>query len=151
MAPAIIDTTSLDIAAGDDYIFRATGSIVKFPGFMQVYIEGTDDDSKEEERILPELNQGDRLEAKSLTPKQHFTQPAPRYTDATLVKALEEKGIGRPSTYAPIVETIQKRGYVVREKKQFYPTELGVIVVDMLKNHFRKLLILSLRLIWKRN
>lgn len=135
MAPAVIDTTSLDIAAGD-YIFRATGSIVKFPGFMQVYIEGTDDDTREEEKLLPELEKGDKVEAKALTPKQHFTQPPPRYTDATLVKALEEKGIGRPSTYAPIVETIQKRGYVVREKKQFYPTELGVIVVDLLKNHF---------------
>lgn len=135
MASAIIDTTSIDIAAGD-YSFRASGSIVKFPGFMQVYIEGNDDGSKDEEKLLPEMNEGDKLEAKSLTPKQHFTQPPPRYTDATLVKTLEEKGIGRPSTYAPIVETIQKRGYVVRENKQFYPTELGMIVVEMLKNHF---------------
>lgn len=135
MAAAVIDTTSLDIEAGE-YSFRATGSIIKFPGFMQVYIEGTDDDTKDEEKLLPELNQGDKLEVESLIPKQHFTQPSPRYTDATLVKALEEKGIGRPSTYAPIVETIQKRGYVVRDKKQFYPTELGVIVVELLKNHF---------------
>lgn len=135
MAPAVIDTTAIDIAAGD-YLFRANGSIVKFPGFMQVYIEGNDDGSKEEEKILPDLAKEDKVEAKSLAPKQHFTQPPPRYTDATLVKVLEEKGIGRPSTYAPIVETIQRRGYVVRESKQFYPTELGVIVVDLLKNHF---------------
>ncbi|GAB6180667.1 type I DNA topoisomerase [Desulfotomaculum defluvii] len=135
MAPALIDTTSMDITAGD-YVFRATGSIVKFPGFMQVYIEGNDDGSKEEEKILPDLLKDDKVEAKSLSPKQHFTQPPPRYTDATLIKVLEEKGIGRPSTYAPIVETIQKRGYVVRESKQFYPTELGAIVVDLLKKHF---------------
>ena len=135
MASAVIDTTSMDIAAGD-YSFRASGSIVKFPGFMQVYIEGNDEGIKDEEKLLPELAQGDKVEAKALTPKQHFTQPPPRYTDATLVKMLEEKGIGRPSTYAPIVETIQKRGYVVRENKQFYPTELGMIVVELLKNHF---------------
>ncbi|MEG6521670.1 type I DNA topoisomerase [Desulfotomaculum sp. 1211_IL3151] len=135
MAPAIMDTTAMDIAAGD-YLFRANGSIVKFPGFMQVYIEGNDDGSKEEEKILPDLSKGDKVVAKSLSPKQHFTQPPPRYTDATLVKVLEEKGIGRPSTYAPIVETIQRRGYVVRESKQFYPTELGVIVVELLKKHF---------------
>lgn len=135
MAAAVMDTTSMDIEGGD-YLFRATGSIVKFPGFMQVYIEENDDGTKEEEKLLPELAQGDKVEAKSLTPKQHFTQPPPRYTDATLVKVLEEKGIGRPSTYAPIVETIQKRGYVVRENKQFYPTELGIIVVDLLKNYF---------------
>lgn len=139
MASAIIDTTSMDIAAGD-YTFRATGSIVKFPGFMQVYIEGNDDGAKEEEKLLPELVEGDKVQAKSLTPKQHFTQPPPRYTDATLVKVLEEKGIGRPSTYAPIVETIQKRGYVVRESKQFYPTELGMIVVELLKQHFPEII-----------
>lgn len=135
MAPAIIDTTAMDIAAGD-YLFRANGAIVKFPGFMQVYIEGKDDGIKDEEKTLPDLAKEDKVEAKSLTPKQHFTQPPPRYTDATLIKVLEEKGIGRPSTYAPIVDTIQRRGYVVRESKQFYPTELGIIVVDLLKNHF---------------
>jgi DNA topoisomerase-1 len=135
MAPSIIDTTGLDIKAGE-YLFRATGSIIKFPGFMQVYIEGRDDDKKEEEGLLPEVIEGDILQVKALEPKQHFTQPPPRYTDATLVKVLEEKGIGRPSTYAPIVDTIQKRGYVVRESKQFYPTELGIIVVELLKNFF---------------
>lgn len=139
MAPAIIDTTTLDIDAGE-YQFRATGSVIKFPGFMQVYIEGRDDDKKEEEGLLPEMAEGDKLTIKSLEPKQHFTQPPPRYTDATLVKILEEKGIGRPSTYAPIVDTIQKRGYVVRENKQFYPTELGSIVVELLKNHFQDII-----------
>jgi DNA topoisomerase-1 len=139
MSPAIFDTTSVDISAGD-YVFRATGSIIKFPGFMKVYIESRDDGEKDEEKLLPELKEGEQVEARSLAPKQHFTQPPPRYTDATLVKALEEKGIGRPSTYAPIVETIIKRGYVVRENKQLYPTELGTIVVDLLKNHFKDII-----------
>jgi len=139
MSPAVFDTTSVDIGAGD-YLFRATGSIIKFPGFMKVYTESRDDGEKEEERLLPELKEREEVEARSLTPKQHFTQPPPRYTDATLVKALEEKGIGRPSTYAPIVETIIKRGYVVRENKQFCPTELGLIVVDLLKKHFKEII-----------
>ncbi len=137
MSPAVIDITGVDIHAGR-YVFRATGSIIKFPGFMQVYTEGRDDEEENnnQENRLPELQQGDLLKVRSLVPKQHFTQPPPRYTDATLVKALEEKGIGRPSTYAPIVDTIIKRGYVVREKKHFYPTELGFVVVDLLKNYF---------------
>lgn len=135
MSAAVFDTTSIDISAGD-YMFRAAGSILKFPGFMQIYIEGRDDGEKDEEELLPELQEGDRLKVLSLTPKQHFTQPPPRYSDATLVKTLEEKGIGRPSTYAPIVNTIIKRGYVVRDKKQLFPTELGVTIVDLLKKHF---------------
>jgi len=136
MGPALIETTSVDFAVGR-YIFRATGSVTKFQGFMRVYIEFLDDqDNEDEGGILPELREGDELWLSSLEPKQHFTQPSPRYTDASLIKALEEKGIGRPSTYAPIVETIQKRGYVVRENKQFAPTELGIIVVDLLKKHF---------------
>ncbi|OPX86202.1 MAG: DNA topoisomerase 1 [Pelotomaculum sp. PtaB.Bin104] len=139
MSPAIFDTTSVDISAGD-YWFRATGSVIKFPGFMKVYTEGRDDGEKEEEKLIPDLSEGDVLEARSLTPKQHFTQPPPRYTDATLVRTLEEKGIGRPSTYAPIVETIIKRGYVVRDKKQLYPTELGTMVVDLLKKHFHDII-----------
>ncbi|MEW6274307.1 MAG: type I DNA topoisomerase [Bacillota bacterium] len=140
MSPAFIETTSVDIAAGR-FIFRATGSVVKFSGFMQVYVESPDEPENEEEgRVLPELTEGDPLELKSLEPKQHFTQPPPRYTDATLVKTLEEKGIGRPSTYAPIVETIQKRGYVVRENRQFVPTELGMVVVDLLKKHFPEII-----------
>lgn len=139
MSPAAFDTTSVDISAGD-YVFRATGSVIKFPGFMKVYIESRDNGEKDEEKLLPELKEGEEVEARSLTPKQNFTQPPPRYTEATLVKTLEEKGIGRPSTYAPIVETIIKRGYVVRENKQFYPTELGDIVVNLLKNHFHDII-----------
>jgi len=135
MSQAVFDTTSVDIKAGI-YSFRATGSIIVFPGFMKVYTEGRDNDEKEEDMILPELKEGEEVEARSMSPKQNFTQPPPRYTEATLVKILEEKGIGRPSTYAPIIETIIKRAYVVRESKQFYPTELGDIVVDLLKNHF---------------
>ncbi|MCL6448841.1 MAG: type I DNA topoisomerase [Armatimonadetes bacterium] len=137
MGPALIETTSVDIAAGK-YTFRAAGSVVRFPGFMRVYTESRDDSAEggEEGRVLPELREGDRLTLKAYDPRQHFTQPPPRYTDATLVKTLEEKGIGRPSTYAPIVETIQKRGYVVRENRQFVPTELGIIVVNLLKKHF---------------
>lgn len=135
MSAAVFDTTSVDISA-ETYVFRATGSVIKFPGFMKVYTESRDNGEKDEESLLPELNEGENVEARSLTPKQNFTQPPPRYTEATLVKILEEKGIGRPSTYAPIVETIIKRGYVVRESKQFYPTELGDIVVSLLKNHF---------------
>jgi DNA topoisomerase-1 len=139
MSPALFDTTSVDITAGD-YIFRASGSILKFPGFMKVYIESSDDGKNDEEKLLPELTEGEVVEARSLQPKQHFTQPPPRYTDATLVKTLEEKGIGRPSTYAPIVETIIKRGYIVRENKQLYPTELGSIVIDLLKKHFKDII-----------
>lgn len=139
MAPAVLDTTSVDIKAGD-FLFRATGSVVKFPGFMKLYIEGRDAGTQEEgeddEKLLPELAVGERLRLVRLNPEQHFTQPPPRYTDATLVKAMEEKGIGRPSTYAPVVETIQKRGYVRRVNKQFQPTELGFIVVDLLKKYF---------------
>lgn len=139
MSPAVFDTTSVDISAGA-YTFRATGSIIIFPGFMKVYTESLDNGEKEEEGLLPELKEGEEVEARSLTPKQNFTQPPPRYTEATLVKMLEEKGIGRPSTYAPIIETIIKRAYVVRENKQFYPTELGDIVVTMLKNHFHDII-----------
>jgi DNA topoisomerase-1 len=136
MSPAVIDTTSVDVKAGK-YIFRATGSIIKFPGFMQVYIEGRDDEEENNDaKTLPELNEGDILKLRSIVPKQHFTQPPPRYTDATLIKTLEEKGVGRPSTYAPIVDTILKRGYVIRENKNFYPTELGFVVVDLLKRYF---------------
>ena len=139
MSPAVFDTTSVDIAAGE-YVFRASGSIIKFAGFMKVYIEGRDDGESDEEKLLPELVEGEEVEARSLQQKQHFTQPPPRYTDATLVKTLEEKGIGRPSTYAPIVETIIKRGYIVRENKQLYPTELGSIVIDLLKKHFQDII-----------
>ena len=139
MSPAVFDTTAVDVAAGD-YIFRVTGLTLKFSGYMKVYTESREEDDKDEEKRLPELAEGDSLAARRLLPKQHFTQPPPRYTDASLVKTLEEKGIGRPSTYAPIVETVIKRGYVVRENKQFYPTELGTVVVDLLKRYFQNII-----------
>ncbi|ABZ84767.1 DNA topoisomerase i [Heliomicrobium modesticaldum Ice1] len=135
MSSAIMDTTTIEIKAGA-FGFRASGAVLKFPGFMKVYIEGRDDDSKEEEGLLPEVSVDEKLDLQKLEPKQHFTQPPPRYSEATLVRALEERGIGRPSTYAPIIETIVARGYVVREDKQFYLTELGEVVVDLLKEHF---------------
>lgn len=136
MSPAVLDTVSADIAAAG-YTFRATGSMVKFPGFMTLYIEQTDDErSDDDEKMLPELKEEDALKCKSLEPKQHFTQPPARYTEAMLVKTLEELGIGRPSTYVSIIDTIGRRGYVIREEKRFVPTELGQIIVDLLKEYF---------------
>jgi len=136
MASAVYDTVSVDISAGD-YIFKANGSKVKFPGFMVLYIEGRDDETEDAEMNIPELKEGEEVSLKKMEHKQHFTQPPPRYTEATLVKALEEKGIGRPSTYAPTITTILARGYVEKEKKFLVPTELGKIVTDIMKNHFK--------------
>jgi DNA topoisomerase-1 len=137
MASAVLEITRVDIAAGE-YVFRATGSIVKFPGFMQVYAELRDDarENEEEDGVLPPLKKGEQLKVVRKKPSQHFTQPPPRYTEATLVRTLEELGIGRPSTYAPVVETIQRRGYVVRRGKTLYPTELGLVVDDLLRENF---------------
>ena len=135
MAPAIYDTVSVDIKAGE-YIFRVTGSTIKFPGFMIVYTEGTDDEADNEDSQLPEFKEGQILKLVKPIPEQHFTQPNPRYTEAMLVKVLEEKGIGRPSTYAPTIDVIQKRGYVEKEKGRFKPTELGEIVVEILQDYF---------------
>lgn len=139
MAPAILDTVSADLTAGDA-VFRATGSKLKFPGFMRVYVEGTDDKKQEEETFLPPLEEGERFRAEVLDPKQHFTQPPPRYTEARLVKTLEELGIGRPSTYAPTLETIQKRGYVALEDRRLVPTELGKIVIELMEEFFPEIL-----------
>lgn len=136
MASAIYDTVAADISAGE-YLFKANGSKVRFPGFMAVYIEGKDEDTEDAEVSIPDLAEGEILNLKKLEPKQHFTQPPLRYTEATLVKTLEEKGIGRPSTYAPIITTILARGYVEKEKKFLKPTELGKIVTDIMKNHFK--------------
>jgi DNA topoisomerase-1 len=140
MNPAIIDQTSVDIKAGG-YTFRATGSVVKFPGFMAVYMEEKAEDqapSEEEgdEAVLPPLIEGEILTLIKLDPKQHFTQPPPRFSEALLVKTLEEKGIGRPSTYAAIISTIQDRDYVNKVENKFRPTELGVLVSDLLVSHF---------------
>lgn len=139
MAPAVMDTMSVDLK-NEDIIFRATGSKVKFPGFMKVYVEGTDDQSEEKERILPDLQEGDVVLKKDIEPKQHFTQPPPRYTEARLVKTLEELGIGRPSTFAPTLDTIQKRGYVALDNKRFIPTELGEIVLELILEFFPDIL-----------
>ncbi|MGO4531375.1 type I DNA topoisomerase [Paenibacillus sp. 2TAF8] len=139
MSSAILDTLSVDIAAGDT-IFRAAGSKVCFQGFMKVYVEGNDDGTTEEDRLLPPLKSGDVLEKQEIEPKQHFTQPPPRYTEARLVKTLEELGIGRPSTYAPTLETIQKRGYVAIEEKKFMPTELGELVIEQMEEFFPEIL-----------
>ncbi|MCS6843874.1 MAG: type I DNA topoisomerase [Caldilineales bacterium] len=180
MAPAVFDTVAADIAAlprrayptltaeqaqalasaleAAEYLFRASGSRVRFPGFLTVYEEGRDDNGKprgersersesgdadepapeeeEAEGWLPALTAGELLDLLRLLPEQHFTQPPPRYTEATLVKALEEYGIGRPSTYAPIMSTIQERGYVQLQDKRLVPTELGFIVNDQLVKHF---------------
>jgi len=136
MAPAVLDTTSVDIKAGDPqgdmpYLFRATGSVVKFAGFLLVYKT-----EEEKESQLPPLVKDEVLDLLRLIPEQHFTKPPPRYSEATLVKALEEYGIGRPSTYAPIISTIQARGYVERLDRHLHPTELGFIVNDLLVEHF---------------
>ncbi|PYE52210.1 type I DNA topoisomerase [Paenibacillus barcinonensis] len=139
MSSAILDTLSVDIAAGDT-IFRAAGSKVRFQGFMKVYVEGNDDGTTEEDRLLPPLKSGDVLDQQGIEPKQHFTQPPPRYTEARLVKTLEELGIGRPSTYAPTLETIQKRGYVAIEEKKFMPTELGELVIEQMEEFFPEIL-----------
>jgi len=139
MSSAVLDTLSVDITAGKT-VFRATGSKVRFPGFMKVYVEGNDDGTTEEDKYLPELHTGDILEKKEIEPKQHFTQPPPRYTEARLVRTLEELGIGRPSTYAPTLETIQKRGYVAIEEKKFMPTELGELVIEQMEQFFPEIL-----------
>ncbi|MGM0827168.1 MAG: type I DNA topoisomerase [Bacillota bacterium] len=135
MSPAIMDTMSVDIVNGS-VMFRATGSKVKFPGFMKVYVEGSDDQKEEKDNLLPALEENDRVKSESIDPNQHFTQPPPRYTEARLVKTLEELGIGRPSTYAPTLDTIQRRGYVTLDNKRFIPTELGEIVLELVREFF---------------
>ncbi len=139
MAPAVYDTVAAEIDAGG-YTFRARGSQIKFDGFLLVYKDIQEDQGNEKEGLLPNLVAGQELLLARLTEKQHFTEPPPRYNEAALVKALEELGIGRPSTYATIIDTIQSRGYVVREQKRFFPTELGQIVVDLLKEFFPKII-----------
>ncbi len=143
MRNAIFDSTGVDIDAGPangekPYRFRATGSVIKFQGFLAVYREGRDDDEVDEmdKDALPLLTAGELLDLVKLIPEQHFTQPPPRYTEATLVKALEENGIGRPSTYAPTIATLGARNYVTAEQRRLVPTELGFVVSDILVEHF---------------
>ncbi len=149
MSAAIFDTMKVEIEAGQPengrrpYLFRVSGSRIKFPGFLKVYRETPDEDAapdEEEGKILPPLEKGEMLDLLRLMPEQHFTQPPPRYTEASLVRTLEEYGIGRPSTYAPIITTIQNRGYVERIDKRLFPTETGLIVNDLLVKHFPNIL-----------
>ena len=152
MAPAELDTLTVDVAAGP-YLFRATGSAVRFPGFMTLYTEGVDEagakeaapradgeDDGAEQQLSGHFEAGQAVVVEKLEPKQHFTQPPPRYTEAMLVKTLEEQGIGRPSTYAQIIDTIVRRGYVTLEDRRFRPTELGRLIVDLLKEHFPRII-----------
>lgn len=138
MAPAVYDTVNVDILAEtpEKYLFKAAGSLLKFPGFLKAYGDAKEDKEEYSDISMPDLYEGEKLVKKKLEKKQHFTEPPPRYTEATLVKALEEKGIGRPSTYSPIISTIQDRGYVVKDKKLFIPTELGEKVTDLMKEYF---------------
>ncbi len=150
MAPAIFDSTTVDIAATRPhdaagtipYLFRATGSVVKFAGFLAVYNEGLDEGEEDEnsERRLPLLREAEQLNLLALLPIQHFTEPPPRYTEASLVKELERLGIGRPSTYAPIISTIQERGYVELVEKKLLPTTLGRVVTRLLVEHFPEII-----------
>ncbi|MGH2533722.1 MAG: type I DNA topoisomerase [Thermomicrobiales bacterium] len=151
MAPAILDGTTVDVHAGKPadpregqeppYVFRATGSVVRFPGFLAVYRAGKDEGETDEldQSALPALTAGEELDLLKLIPEQHFTQPSPRYTEATLVKALEEQGIGRPSTYAPTIATLQARSYVTVEQRKLSATELGIVVSDLLVEHFPRI------------
>lgn len=140
MISATIDTLTLDMAAGEKNQFRATGSVVTDPGYMLVYQEGTDDKPEElgDEHLLPQLEEGDEVKLNDLICNQHFTEPPPRYSEATLIKALEEYGIGRPSTYAAIVSTLQTREYVLLENKRFKPTDIGRIVSKFLTQYFTR-------------
>lgn len=138
MRPAVFDTVVADIKGGIN-LLRANGNTLKFPGFLEVYQEGRDDGDQEQEERLPELASGDALNLIKFDLKQHFTQPPARYTEAALIKTLEEKGIGRPSTYAPTIDTILKRNYILIEEKKLKPTDLGQIVVDLLKDKFTKI------------
>jgi len=143
MLPALYDQTTIDVSAkgsdGVDYTFRATGSILKFEGFLKVYQESKDQTDEEDEEMkhrLPVVVEGEHLRFKAIKPEQHFTEPPPRYNEATLVKRLEADGVGRPSTYASILSTIQEREYVKKEGGRFSPTELGMVVTDLLLESF---------------
>jgi DNA topoisomerase I len=143
MMPALYDQTSIDVSAkgrdGVDYLFRATGSVLKFEGFLKIYQEGKDQTDEEDEEMkhrLPAVTEGEALRLRALKPEQHFTEPPPRYNEATLVKKLESDGVGRPSTYASILSTIQEREYVTKDGGRFTPTELGMVVTDLLLESF---------------
>jgi len=143
MMPAVYDQTTIDVSGkgrnGVDYLFRATGSVLKFEGFLKVYQEGKDQSDEEDEEMkhrLPAVTEGEHMRFRGIRPEQHFTEPPPRYNEATLVKRLEADGVGRPSTYASILSTIQEREYVKKEGGRFFPTELGMVVTDLLLESF---------------
>jgi DNA topoisomerase-1 len=138
MMHATIDTVAADLGAGEGNVFRANGSTIAKPGFIQVYLEGKDDakPGDDDEKMLPPLSEGEQVRLKKIRPEQHFTEPPPRYSEASLVKALEEFGIGRPSTYASIISTLQDREYVEMDKKRFVPTDVGRVVNKFLTNYF---------------
>jgi DNA topoisomerase-1 len=143
MNPAVFDQTTIEISAGD-YLLRATGSVEKFNGFRAIYEEGKDEkaemiDDEELKLRLPEVTQGETLRLRKINPEQHFTEPPPRFNEATLVKALEEKGIGRPSTYASILSVIQNREYVDKQQGRFFPSELGMVTSDLLVKNFSEI------------
>lgn len=137
MSACVQDTVNVDITA-NDYLFKASGYSVKFDGFTVLYVEGKDEEEAKESD-LPDMNEGDILKLRDLVPNQHFTQPPARYTEPTLIKALEENGIGRPSTYAPIISNIMNRDYIEKEKKTFKPSELGKVVSDLMVKFFDKI------------
>ena len=138
MVHATLDTVAVDLSAGEENIFRANGSTIVHPGFMAVYQESVDDakEKEEENKLLPKMLEGEKVELIGLRPEQHFTEPPPRFSEASLVKALEEYGIGRPSTYASIISTLQQREYVEMDKRRFIPTDVGRVVNKFLTQHF---------------
>ena len=138
MTNAIIDTVAVDMSCGDGNLFRSNGSAIADEGFMAVYLEGKDDSQGgDDEKMLPQMKEGDKIKLKEIRDEQHFTEPPPRYSEASLVKSLEEYGIGRPSTYANIISTLRNREYVELENKRFHPTDVGKIVNDFLTKHFK--------------
>ncbi len=148
MTAAILDTMKVTLEQ-NGVIFIANGSKIKFKGFMQVYIEGRDDGKEDKENILPELEKGEIVQSVNIENKQHFTQPPARFSEATLIKTLEENGVGRPSTYAPTLDTIQRRYYVKLTQRRFEPTELGEIVNNLIVDFFRKSWTSTLQQKWK--
>ncbi len=139
MAEALVDTVAVDLTCGEGNVFRANGSIIVFPGFLTVYEEGKDDSKDDDQQaMLPALAVGDKIPVQDIVPSQHFTEPPPRYSEASLVKALEEFEIGRPSTYASIIHTLQQREYVIVDKKRFFPTDVGRIVSRFLTDYFTR-------------
>jgi DNA topoisomerase-1 len=153
MMPAVFDQTTIDVAAkgkdGANYMFRATGSVPKFKGFLEVYEEGKDQKDSDDDELknrLPLVTEGEELRFKSIEPEQHFTEPPPRFNEATLVKELESDGVGRPSTYASILSTIQEREYVKKDGGKFVPTELGMVVTDLLLENFKNLITYTARM-----